>query len=240
MKFFSFRNMALTGALSIAGLGLVGIGAHAIFTTSSTSSQTISAGTPQVVLSSTNAANGCTTIAIAVANPGTCAGTITLNPPPVFGSTFDTAASTVYATNTGNIPVTETSIQMGVVPSAVPADLALYNEASVCVHNWDTSFGGSLGDNGWVEVNAPLSVAVGRTPSVTENPVVIAPGSSINFSMEFYAGQDSTCGTVYSAGPNTAAAYYDLIGHWYATPASLNPDAESGTITPTFTLNYSA
>jgi predicted ribosomally synthesized peptide with SipW-like signal peptide len=77
------KTMAMTGVMSLAGLGLIGAGAHATFTQNTTSQQQITAGTPQVVLSSADASNGCTTIAIAEANPGPCSGTLTLNPPAV-------------------------------------------------------------------------------------------------------------------------------------------------------------
>ena len=39
------RSVALVGVMSLAVLGLIGTGAHAVFTTSTTSSQTITAGT---------------------------------------------------------------------------------------------------------------------------------------------------------------------------------------------------
>ncbi len=39
------RSVALVGVVCLAGLGLVGVGAHAAFTTSTTSGQTITAGT---------------------------------------------------------------------------------------------------------------------------------------------------------------------------------------------------
>jgi len=135
-----FRFLAMIGVMSLAGLGLVGAGAHAIWTTSSTSSQTITAGTPQVVLSSADASNGCTTIAIAEANPGPCSGTLTLNAPAIVGSTFETPASQVWVTNTGDVPVTETSIQMGASSGGSSADNALYSQMNVCLHSWDVSF----------------------------------------------------------------------------------------------------
>ena len=45
MKLLTLRNVALIGAMGTAGLGLVGAGAHAVFTQSTTSTQSITAGT---------------------------------------------------------------------------------------------------------------------------------------------------------------------------------------------------
>ena len=233
-----FKSIAMTGVMSLAGLGLVGAGAHAVFTTNSISSQTITAGTPQVVLSSADASNGCTTIAIAEANPVTCSGTLTLNPPAIVGSTFETPASQVWVTNTGNIPVTETQIQMG-ESIGNSAGNYLAAQMNVCLHSWDVSFGPYTG-TGWVEANGPLSTAVALNPTVVENPVVIAPGASIWYSMEFYAGKNSACGTEYSDGTHTSATWTAYDGGPYSTPASLTSDAEGGVVTPTFTYTYSS
>jgi hypothetical protein len=159
------------------------------------------------------------------------------SPAPV-GSTFETPASQVWVTNTGNIPVTETSIQMGAT-AGNSAGSNLLTQMSVCLHSWDSSFGPYTG-TGWVEANAPLSAAIAMKPTVKENPVVIAPGASIWYSMDFYAGQNSACGAIYSSGPGTSTAYTGYLGGAYATPASLNANAEGGVVNTTFTYNYSA
>ena len=39
-----FKTIAMTGVMSLAGLGLIGAGAHAVFTTTTASSQTINVG----------------------------------------------------------------------------------------------------------------------------------------------------------------------------------------------------
>jgi len=46
------NKIAMTGVMSLAGLGLVGAGAHAVFTQNTTSAQTLTAGTMNVTLSS--------------------------------------------------------------------------------------------------------------------------------------------------------------------------------------------
>ena len=49
------RTIGMTGVMSLAGLGLVGAGAHAVFTQNTTSRQTITAGTMHVTLHSDSA-----------------------------------------------------------------------------------------------------------------------------------------------------------------------------------------
>ena len=48
----------MTGVMSLAGLGLIGAGAHAAFNTTTTSNQTVSAGTLGVVLSGPTGTTG--------------------------------------------------------------------------------------------------------------------------------------------------------------------------------------
>jgi hypothetical protein len=45
MKFLSFKSVVATGALSVAGLGLIGIGTHATFSVDPSANQVISTGT---------------------------------------------------------------------------------------------------------------------------------------------------------------------------------------------------
>lgn len=245
----------MIGAMSIAGTGLIGVGAHAVFTTSSVSAQTISAGTPQVLLWSSDSSNGCNSLAAAKGDPNDCSGTLPLKAVGPVGSTFETPASIVYMYNNGNIPVTETSIQIGVTPSNNSADIALFNQANVCIHSWDPSAIGSspAATQGWVEARGPLSAAVALNPTVVENPVIIQPGSELWYSMDFYAGTAVTPATTdggcasnliaaggYSDGTYTSAAWYAQVGHSYVTPDSLNNFAEGGTLATTFTYNYTA
>src|ERR1039458_5655870 len=97
MKLFSLKNLAMTGALSVAGLGLVGVGAHAVFTAQTTSSQTILAGTPGVAISmpGTSCPNAdwkCTSVNMPEVGPT--------------NSTFTSGDQVLTLTNTGNIPMT--------------------------------------------------------------------------------------------------------------------------------------
>src|ERR1035438_9660317 len=117
MKFFSLRNLAMTGALGVAGIGLVGVGAHAVLTQNTTSSQQITAGTMNVTLSTTGAG--------AVGNNTSA---LTLAPVGPTGSSFTTGDEVVTITNHSNIPVNITSIGTG---STYPTSV-LATELYIC------------------------------------------------------------------------------------------------------------
>ena len=245
MKLFKFKNLAMMGAMSVAGLGLVGAGAHAVFTSSTASTQTITAGTPDVVMSSPSASIWqCDSVANAVANPNDC-GNITLTPPPAVNSTFDTTPTYITVTNIGDIPVSEYDMQLSDVTDTTSAGYWLQQEMYVCIYAQYTQ---GTADN-WVVANGPLHVGTALSPSVVLNgPWVstsatnLAANYAVNgaasqdiYSVDFYAGQNSTvCGD----GPSSAGS--STAGHWgaYSTPASLGNEAEGGNVAVTLTMNY--
>src|ERR1035438_5379345 len=104
MKLFSIKNLAMTGALSVAGLGLIGVGAHAVFTQNTTSQQTITAGTMNVTVHSDGANS-------VVSGDNTAA--LTLNPISTYEGSSFAEVYHVIMTNNGNIPVSEVSFQLG-------------------------------------------------------------------------------------------------------------------------------
>jgi predicted ribosomally synthesized peptide with SipW-like signal peptide len=228
------RPLVLVAGAAIAGIALIGVGAGATFTDSTTSSQKITAGTMNVVVSAAGATQGSTDCSSPDAN---CTALTLPDVGPV-GSTFETTPIRVNITNKGNIPAYYYSIKI-----TAPADgdlsaasTALKHEMNICIMAWDPSWSAaqSQGTLGWVEGNGPLTTAVGLNPTVRENPVKLNPGASLPYWVSFYAGQDSTyCGNVSSDGPHTA-------GLWgsYSTPASLNDDAQGGSVTPTLTFNF--
>ena len=113
---------------------------------------------------------------------------------------------------------------------------ALFAQTNVCIRSTDPV--GSGGHGPWTEANGPLATAVALNPTVTENPLVLQPGDTMTFSVDFYAGMDSTtCNRVYSDGPGTEAIWDGYLGGMYHTPASLTNAAQGGTITPTLTFN---
>ena len=208
------------GILGIAGIGL---GAGASFTTSTASAQTITAGAPHVsVWASGNAcgsaAANCTSITLPTVGP--------------VGSTFETPATRVYITNTGNIPAIYDAMQMSETNDGSTASAYLRAQTNVCMRGWDPSVGG-LAAGAWVEGNGPLTKAISLTPSVKENKVVLGVGETNWYEVNFYAGQDSKCGGVSSDGPNTASIWGS-----YTMPASLTNAAEGGVVTPTMTFSF--
>ena len=237
MKLFKLKNFAMIGAMSIAGTGLIGIGAHAVFTTSTASSQTITAGTMGgVVLSSPDASNGCISVGVAVANPSTCH-TLTLNPPAPVGSTFETPASTVTVTNNSNIPVTEASMQLTDSTNGTPGNY-LQNQMDICIYS-----------DGNTVATGPLTTGLGLTPSIGLNAITLAANnvgaaSQDTYQVDFYAGQNSAlCTTPWSSGPHTAYAWsgsgwpYPQTNPW-VTPASLTNDAQGGVVGVTLSMAY--
>ena len=216
------RKIAVMVGAGAAGLALIGAGAGATFSTSTTSTQKVTAGT----------------IGMSVWAPGTscpnatykCAA-ITLPDVGPVGSTFETTPTHVYVTNTGNIPAYFAAIQMSETDTNSTHDAALRNAMNVCIHSTDPS-------GTWVEANGPLTVADALTPTVVENPVKVVPGQTVSYWVDFYAGQDSACGTIYSSGSHTTATWTGYLGHAYQTPASLPQDAQGGSVTPTLTFSY--
>jgi predicted ribosomally synthesized peptide with SipW-like signal peptide len=122
------RTVAMTGVMSLAALGLVGAGAHAVFTATTTSAQTISAGTLSLVLQATNPGGG------DVAGYNT--NSITFTPQPPVASSFVTAPQLITIYNNGNVTATEISmkltdpINVANLPSA-----ALDSQTWVCMYS---------------------------------------------------------------------------------------------------------
>jgi predicted ribosomally synthesized peptide with SipW-like signal peptide len=209
--------------MSIAGLGLIGAGAHAIFTASTTSAQTITAGTLSMELSGptgstclgTDAVGNCNNLAL-----------------PAYGptqSTFNSGPQDVVATNDGNI--TATNILFSLTdPSDVAnaQSLAFNNEAWVCVTASNTPSLGSV-----VLANESLSTFETTPINVggTELPGGIAP-----YTMEFFAGQANTlCGALgYGAAVDGVTSAPDTL----APVAGLDSSAMGGVIDPAFTISY--
>lgn len=225
----NIKAIAMTGVMSLAGLGLVGTGAHAIFTTATSSNQTVTAGTVNVVFWSSDANAGCTTQALAVANDCT---SITLPTVGPVGSTFDTPASTVNEINTGSLPAAEASVQ---VTDTVNNNAGYYlqDEMNMCI-----------GSDGAAVANGPLTTAMALTPTVTLDGS-LATGYAVlganqangdSFTVDFYAGQNSTiCGDVYSVGSITSGIWRGYEGGAYTMPAALTSAAQGASVTVTVT-----
>ena len=218
MKLFKFKSMAMVGALSIAGVGLIGVGAHATFSQNTASAQTITAGTMNVQLSTTEA--GAT-----LTNAGQ---TLTFASPAPAGSSFTTGAMPVTITNYSNIPVTEVYSQ----PSD-PTDLSggpssanslFAAEAYLCEVS-----------SGVVIYNGLLSAAPGQAIA---GGLAASPGplNTDTYAVTIYAGTGtSDCGSI--TAPDTPALGTPA-SNTAAGTAGLANGAQGGVIIPTLTLTY--
>jgi predicted ribosomally synthesized peptide with SipW-like signal peptide len=227
MQFSRPLVLALGGA-AVAGLALIGVGAGATFTSSTTSSQQITAGTMHLAAWSAStpgcasAADDCQVLTFAAFGPT--------------GSTFLTNNALVHVKNTGNIPMTFDAFQMSETDNGSAASQALLAQTDVCIESTDPS-------GTWVEARGPLAAAVGLNPTVKENPVVVQPGDEVTYQVNFYAGQDacttSSAGIVnsYSDGSQTRQHWHDYLGGDYQAPASLTNAAQGGVITPKLTFS---
>lgn len=223
----NLSGLVATSLASLAGLGLIGTGAQAICAHPGRGGQTTSPGAPSVVLSSP-ATPGCTRVA------DHCSSLALPSGGPV-GSRFDTAPIPVTITNTGNLAVTEASVQLTATsPSGEPASNYLRDEMNVCISN------GSA-----VVANGPLDRGLALSPSVAlAGPAMSANGGTYEYAVDFYAGENSLlCRADWSDNPRTASAWsgaaYPGINPW-STPASLTRAAEGGAVTITVTISYTS
>jgi hypothetical protein len=226
------RFVAMTGVMSLAGLGLVGAGAHAVFSTSTTSNQTISTGIPAVTLSGTCLNGPCAgnpNSLYALSNNGA---TLTFTPGGPYGSTYTTGDEEVTATNTGNLPLTEITMTLNVTYPTSP----LVTESYVCIGSTGLGTGGSWfqiyngplgalvgtgGSYGWGQDGDTLTVA--NTPYITPPgpiPAVPSSGPTDNYIVNIYAGPgvSTACGT--------------------STAPPLNSDAENESVVASVTMTY--
>jgi predicted ribosomally synthesized peptide with SipW-like signal peptide len=220
-----FKTIAMTGMMSLAGLGLIGAGAHAAFTATTSSVQPITAGSLNVTLSTTVAGAG-----------GNGTATLTF---PTFGPTGSTfvVADPVTITNNSNIPVTEVAIQL-TDPNKVAngASAALDTETWACFYS-----------DGELLYNEAMPTVEGYGNVATLGP--IGAGGTDTYTIVFYAGDNGasspTCGGAFSGWSNSPyggfpSQYnnYETVPQAASTAPSLNSDAETGTINPTFTVTY--
>jgi hypothetical protein len=229
------KAVALTGVMSLAGLGLIGAGAHATFTTQTTSQQTINAGNLSVVL--TAPGSNCPILS------DNC---VALTFPPLgpVASSFTTGDQEVTMTNVGTIPATEITFNL----SATPLPSAIANEASMCV----TSTGLGTNGNDYVLYNGPLSGGLnqnwgqGGDTLTVGGPYTNTAAPTDNYLINIYAGTATTqCGSTFTAndvisGVGTLAnASPGATG----TPGTslaptLQNDSEGGSVTLTATMTY--
>jgi hypothetical protein len=230
------RNLLTVGALGVGALALIGAGASATFNAATDSSQTVTGGKANVVVyaegsSCPTAASGCTSITLPALAP--------------VGSTFLTNNPVVWMKNVGNIPVDYANIQLSETHNGDDASVALRNQINVCIQSTDPMK--TTAPWHGVEVNGPLmkGVDLAARMDVQNLNTTLQAGDEAPYWVDFYAGKDSTCGHVTSAGSKTAEAWG--VPHvngvrsgddvsFYQTPASLTDAAQGGVVTPKLTF----
>lgn len=187
MKVLSLRRLAIAGALGVGGLSLVGVGADAVFTAQSTTSQQITSGTVSVAISSPSSAtcptanSDCASLALPTVGPVT--------------SSFTTDDETITVTDNGTLPLSELDLSFSLTNSA--SDLA--TGAYVCLGTTGTGSGFSQIYDG------PLAGLVGGSYIQNGSPLM-TPGSNYTFIVNIYAGSELTaCGSESSTPLDTAA-----------------------------------
>ena len=213
-----FKTIAMSGMMSLAGLGLVGAGAHAVFTNTTSSVQPITAGSLNVTLATTVAGAG-----------GNNTATLTF---PTFGPTGSTfvVADPVTITNNSNIPVTEVAIQL-TDPNKVAngASAALDTETWACFYS-----------DGQLLFNEAMPTVEGYGSAVVAGS--IAAGSTDTYTIVFYAGDnganDPLCGAAFTGFSGGSYTTYEVPPQAASTVASLDNSAQGGVIDPTLTVSY--
>ena len=195
------RWVPIVGAIGIVSAALIGIGAHATFTTNTSSGQSITAGISDPTLVGTCVSGtNCPTASSALFTLSPDGDTLTFTPVAPATSSFTSGDEGVTATNTGNLPLSDPS---WVVSSTGGSDLE--SQAYVCA----TSTGIGTGTTNYVLYNGPLSGFTGTyslsgdvlTPT---GPPTATSGTTDNVVVDVYAGSEPTlCGT--NDSPGTAA-----------------------------------
>jgi hypothetical protein len=201
-------RIAMTGAAGVMGLGLIGVGAHAAFTTTTQSHQTVSAGTLSMVLTSPGATgNGTKAIQLAAS--------------PNNASSFTTGTIPVTAVNNGSLTAYNIQSTISVTDGGGGPTTALANEAFVCLV-------GTGSGSPFVIYNGTLAGAPHSQPVAgTEHP-----GTKAQYIINVYAGKEPTkCGSSTTYG--SAAS-----GGTSTSPSLLNTaEGGSFTITETLTYD---
>lgn len=167
------NRIAVGGVAGIMGLGLIGVGAHAAFTTTTQSHQQVSTGTVDVVLTSAGASTNTTH-------------TIRLTASATHGSSFTTGTTTITIKNIGSLKAFFTHGNT----SVSPANSGLATHAYICVVGTSTP-------SHEVLYNGPLVPGMNEALAGT-----VAPGGARHDIVNVYAGTEHTaCGTAGVGSP---------------------------------------
>ena len=177
------RMIAVLGGLGVAAIALIGAGASAVFTTSTTSSQSITAGTLSVVLYGPSGSSGNGSNSLTLPSVG-----------PV-GSTFASTPVEVQIYNNGNVTASEITLQV----TDTNNNSTLQGEVYACMWSGIGAPGGP-----WIMFNQPLwqIERYGSLPLAGQGTPVplgadLAPGVSDYYYLQFYAGPTASteCGS---------------------------------------------
>ena len=248
------RAVALVAVTSIAGLGLVGAGAHASLETGKSSPTTFDTTVAPRCDDGRNSKGRCDddsgwppiaaqnlSVVLSV-NGATGNGTsnLTLSSLGPTGSSFMTAPTLITITNNGNMTATGVALQL----TDHNNDTTLKDEMWVCLH----SNGGIFFNNGGISFNERLTMVEGYGQVAIGN-LALAPGATSSYTIVYYAGtsENTGCG-------NAFTGYHALVGGGYfgkynstepypsgttnSAATSLTNPAEGGSITPTVTVSY--
>jgi hypothetical protein len=207
------RSIAVLGGLGVASIALIGMGAGAVFTQNTVSSQTITAGTMNVQLSTTASGAGL--------SPN--GQVLTFAPLSGVGSSFTTGDQTVVITNYSTFPVKEITATPGdsydSSGGSSSANSLFAGEAYLCeVSSGEVIYNGLLADAPAQSINGTLST-YGQS------------GDTDNYTVNVYAGTETTaCGAATSTGAPAVSGP--------STAPSLLQDAQGGVIDPSLTVSY--
>ncbi len=198
MDMRKFRTLATVGVMSIAGLGLIGAGAHAVFTTSTTSNQQVTSGNLSVVLEGPSGSAGQDTAALTLPAVGPTQ------------SSFTTGDQEVDMVNNGNINADEITLTLN---TTYPTS-GLAAELNVCLIS--TGLGVPSGDY-FLFYNGPLTGVIGHSYNVANPSDVLVPTGRDNTFINVYAGDETT-----ACGANTTMGDYPYPSPGTSTSASLD------------------
>ena len=216
------RKFLTVGALGVAAFALIGAGASATFNDSVDANQRVTAGTMNLQITDGDGGT--------VTSDGK---TVTLPSFASVNSTFESPHKVITVTNNGDIPVKSLSFQMAGTHGSSPQSNVLWNQVNVCIQS---THGNAPA---FTEGNGPLTTAVVLTPTVSHNPVSLAPGQWMTFSVDLYAGKDSSeCNATHSDSNRNRLIWDGYLGGGYEKPASLTNDAMGGVITPKLTFSF--
>ncbi len=215
------RTISILGAIGVAAIALIGAGAAGVFTTATTSTQTITAGTLNVVLTSSCAQSG---------NNST---NLTLAPEAAVGSSFESSPCVITVNNIGNIPVTYTTIQLTATNDGTSAGAALEAETFACFYGPEV---GSSPPSGIIGFNGPVPTVIGDGPVAVGG--TIPAGGTDTYILVFYAGPTTNTGCGGNV-PDYSTVPWPQSPGTNSAAASLDNSAQGGSFYPALTLTYS-